>query len=334
MSEEPLQLTPEAAPVPGLDALGAGGDVGVVMQHAAPEAAPDAAADAQEHTVQGTPGHETAEEDPLARARRENEELRQQLADVEAARAEAVAARQAAEERLQEAEAYIYDLQQAVMVAEIAAEEGVAEAEAKALASREELEKYIQKLFVSYEKIEEMRVQAETDPLTGLANRTALDNALPRAEADAAQEIIAFDANGFGKINKIEEYGQKEGDIQLRRVANAIRLAAVGFGVSARMVFRRGGDEFVVIVPARQVEYITRNADGERVSEGFMSLADAVIRRAAELYRHRRYSGTYGTQMEPLTTVVSLSGAVGQTFNDADSQLQAAKMATKEKLGG
>lgn len=237
-----------------------------------------------------------------------------------------------AEGRLAEAEAYIYDLQLAVMVTEIAAEEGVAEAESKVIETRQELEEYIHKLLAAEQSAEELRLAAETDELTGVANLKALNTALPRAEADPQQEIISFDANGFGKVNKMGEYGPKEGDIQIRRVANAIRIAARGFGVSPRSVFRRGGDEFVVIAPKGEVEYITRGFDGQRISQGTMSIADAIIRRAAELYRHRRYSGTYGTQLEPLETVISLSGTSGPTFEAADSKLQAAKMAKKQEL--
>jgi diguanylate cyclase (GGDEF)-like protein len=136
---------------------------------------------------------------------------------------------------------------------------------------------------------------AEMDDLTGVANRKALNKALPSAEADANTSVIAFDANNFGKINK--EVGQEEGDKALVDVASAIKQAAEESGVNR--VFRRGGDEFVVLAPKAK--------------------ADAIRARAEELYGEKKYG----------TTAVSISGTVGNTFTEADSTLQAAK--TKRK---
>lgn len=137
---------------------------------------------------------------------------------------------------------------------------------------------------------------SETDPLTGLANRAALDKALPTAEADPNTSVIAFDANNFGKINK--EVGQAEGDKALQDIGNAIKKAAEENGVGGR-VFRRGGDEFVVLAPKEA--------------------ADKVRARAEELYGDKKYGSTN----------VSLSGTVGENFKEADSTLQEAKAARK-----
>lgn len=279
------------------------------------------------HDAKGKHEHavETVETPAEAAMKRRIEQLEQEVA-AQRQRAEA------AEARLAEAEAYIYDLQMAVMVAEIAAEEHILETEQRLVQTQAELEAYISKLLLTEQTVEDLRTAVETDELTGVSNLKALNAALPRAEADPNQEIISFDANGFGKVNKIQEYGPVEGDKQIRRVAISIRLAALGYGIGVRNVFRRGGDEFVVIAPKGEVDYVTRNFEGERVSQGRMSIAEAIIRRAAELYRHRRYSGTYGDTMEPLETIISLSGTSGDTFADADSKLQAAKQKRKAAL--
>jgi diguanylate cyclase (GGDEF)-like protein len=137
--------------------------------------------------------------------------------------------------------------------------------------------------------------EAETDSLTGLANRTAFNKALPTAEADKNTSIIAFDANNFGSVNKIA--GQEEGDRALVEVANAIKQAAEESGNTR--YFRRGGDEFVVL------------ADNK--------VADKIRARAEEIYGEKDYQGVK----------VSVSGTVGKTFKDADSQLQDAKAKRK-----
>jgi diguanylate cyclase (GGDEF)-like protein len=140
------------------------------------------------------------------------------------------------------------------------------------------------------------RREAETDTLTGLANRSALDKALPSAEKDADTSVLAFDANNFGKINK--EVGQAEGDRALVDIGNAIKQAADENGVTR--TFRRGGDEFVVLAPK--------------------GVADKIRARAEEIYGDKKYGETN----------VSLTGTVGGTFAEADSALQSAKTARKQ----
>ena len=93
----------------------------------------------------------------------------------------------------------------------------------------------------------ELERLVNVDPLTGLANRRAFELALPAAEADPETLIILFDANNFGKLNKL--CGHQFGDIVIRDMAGCIRTAAEVFGVAERC-FRLGGDEFVVICPA------------------------------------------------------------------------------------
>lgn len=137
---------------------------------------------------------------------------------------------------------------------------------------------------------------AEMDALTGVANRVALDRALPTAEADAATAVVAFDANNFGQVNK--QLGHEAGDAMIRDMAGAIRQAAEEHGVGER-VFRRGGDEFVVLAPA--------------------DVADAVRTRAEQLFGARQAGDVE----------VSLTGNVGNTFANADAGLQAAKQARK-----
>ena len=95
---------------------------------------------------------------------------------------------------------------------------------------------------------------AYTDPLTGLANRRVLEDALEKAcdESSGAGSPALFlcDIDGLKAIN--DSYGHDAGDRVIQRVAAALRAATAGHpdAVPSRM----GGDEFCVLLP-------TGNAD-------------------------------------------------------------------------
>jgi len=99
----------------------------------------------------------------------------------------------------------------------------------------------------------ESRLQAEMlthramhDPLTGLANRTLLQEVLQSVlEQPAAVDrvaVLACDLDGFKEIN--DRYGHAAGDELLVHVAGVLRAATARRGTVARL----GGDEFVVVV--------------------------------------------------------------------------------------
>ncbi len=93
-----------------------------------------------------------------------------------------------------------------------------------------------------------VRELAFQDPLTGLANRRQLEDALKVAAASppaagSSHAILMLDLNGFKKIN--DSYGHGVGDQTLVVVAQRL-LGAVR---SQDLVARLGGDEFVVLVP-------------------------------------------------------------------------------------
>ncbi|MCC2321998.1 putative bifunctional diguanylate cyclase/phosphodiesterase [Cellulomonas xiejunii] len=99
----------------------------------------------------------------------------------------------------------------------------------------------------------ESKMQAEMlthramhDPLTGLANRTLLQEVLQAALAQPGAvdriAVLACDLDGFKAIN--DRYGHATGDDILVHVAGVLRAASSGNGTVARL----GGDEFVVVV--------------------------------------------------------------------------------------
>jgi diguanylate cyclase (GGDEF)-like protein len=100
---------------------------------------------------------------------------------------------------------------------------------------------------VTEEKVLLDRVKhlANSDELTGLANRRALRRRLAELsksrEMPVAITLLALDLDGFKEIN--DTHGHAAGDACLRRIALRIRTA-LGPGV---LVARTGGDEFALI---------------------------------------------------------------------------------------
>jgi diguanylate cyclase (GGDEF)-like protein/PAS domain S-box-containing protein len=92
-----------------------------------------------------------------------------------------------------------------------------------------------------------IRHEADTDDLTGVANRRALVRmlgaALVRAEGHGlAVGVLMLDLDGFKAVN--DRFGHAAGDAALREVAARLRSS-----VRERdLVARTGGDEFVVVL--------------------------------------------------------------------------------------
>ena len=91
------------------------------------------------------------------------------------------------------------------------------------------------------------RHEADTDPLTGLANRRALERTLASALARASVRgrvtaVLMLDLNGFKAIN--DSHGHAAGDAALREVARRLRRCVRERDLVARL----GGDEFVVLL--------------------------------------------------------------------------------------
>lgn len=88
---------------------------------------------------------------------------------------------------------------------------------------------------------------ASRDPLTGLANRRAVEQATGAAIARAERglgtpSVVMVDLDGFQEVN--DAYGHSAGDAVLRSVADRLRATARLVDTVARV----GGDEFVVLL--------------------------------------------------------------------------------------
>jgi diguanylate cyclase (GGDEF)-like protein/PAS domain S-box-containing protein len=107
----------------------------------------------------------------------------------------------------------------------------------------------------------QLHLRAQTDLLTGLANRGALFDALrSRLAEEPGCALLFCDLDGFKVVN--DEHGHAVGDRLLAEVA--LRLAEVAG--PGEVVSRFGGDEFVILCPARTDEDLAALA--ERVAEG------------------------------------------------------------------
>lgn len=98
-----------------------------------------------------------------------------------------------------------------------------------------------------YEK--QIEAQAQTDGLTGIANRRTFDEALEREWQSARREgkplsLLFLDADRFKRYN--DRYGHQEGDELLKMLALALKKKARR---PRDLAARYGGEEFVVLLP-------------------------------------------------------------------------------------
>lgn len=117
--------------------------------------------------------------------------------------------------------------------------------------------------------------RAMHDPLTGLANRSLLQEVLqtvldqPRRDRVA---VLACDLDGFKAIN--DRFGHAAGDEVLVHVAGVLRAAIGSRGTVARM----GGDEFVIVL---------QDMESERVAFEVATQIHANLREPVRLHRRR-----------------------------------------------
>lgn len=111
---------------------------------------------------------------------------------------------------------------------------------------------------------DELQRAAFSDPLTGCANRRALERDLERELARCARAeldlcVVGIDVDGLKHVNDSE--GHASGDLVLLQLVETLRRALRGLDG----VYRMGGDEFVVVLPDASPEdagvVMTRVAD-------------------------------------------------------------------------
>ncbi|MEU8688182.1 GGDEF domain-containing protein [Streptomyces sp. NPDC048665] len=138
------------------------------------------------------------------------------------------------------------------------------------------------------ERLEEARRLAFTDPLTGLANRRAVDvhleEAVERHRAEGViVSLVVCDLNGLKRVN--DTLGHAVGDRLLERFGSVLSLC--GAMVPGALAARLGGDEFCLLAVGPPVDDVVEAADelcrragelepGEGVACGVASTADAI----------------------------------------------------------
>jgi diguanylate cyclase (GGDEF)-like protein len=157
-----------------------------------------------------------------------------------------------------------------------------------------------------------LRALAESDPLTGLANRRALEQRLARELEQIERyptvlSCLMVDVDGFKALN--DTWGHQVGDLVLTQLAALLKREQRAMDLVARV----GGEEFCILLP------LTGRA-------GARLLADRILRRVAGY--------VFGPPERPLALTVSIGIATwpddrisdGPSFLDlADQNLLKAK---------
>lgn len=141
--------------------------------------------------------------------------------------------------------------------------------------------------------------KANSDPLTGLANKEVFAAARQTAEEDPYTSFLFFDARSFEDVNN--ELGHDAGDEEIKKIAHHIRDEADKHGLGTR-VFRVGGDEFAVITPSDLARYLHHN-----------------------IIEH------YGEHVYARNVKTSLRGVCAETFTEAAQKMVDLKK--QEKIG-
>jgi diguanylate cyclase len=114
-------------------------------------------------------------------------------------------------------------------------------------------------------KLDDVRKESLTDPLTGIANRKSFDTQLALAVEQSREKkepfaLLMCDIDRFKKFN--DTWGHQTGDQVLRLVANCLSENVKGRDTAARY----GGEEFAVILPQTALADGLRLADNIRVA--------------------------------------------------------------------
>ena len=162
---------------------------------------------------------------------------------------------------------------------------------------------------------EELKQLSETDPLTGLFNRLAMDKKLQQAwhiliRTGDPLTVMLVDIDHFKAYN--DYYGHQAGDDCLKKVARILQNAAKR---DSDMVARYGGEEFLIVLPS------TSRASAQDIAENMQRhIADENIEHSAS---------SVGSQVTAsigiATQVPSPEGSVSGLIGAADRALYRAK---------
>ncbi|WP_216332607.1 bifunctional diguanylate cyclase/phosphodiesterase [Rhizobium sp. X9] len=157
---------------------------------------------------------------------------------------------------------------------------------------------------------------SNTDSLTGLQNRRAIDHHLRLlwdnwSKKEEGFAVLLIDVDFFKKYN--DRYGHQEGDKCLVTVGNALQDAIIGHGAS---IGRYGGEEFIVLAPFRSKQQVGELAETIRHTVEDLSLA-----------HDQRRDGTFivTVSIGASFTRPNPDGKLEKIINEADRALYIAK---------
>ena len=140
---------------------------------------------------------------------------------------------------------------------------------------REDFEKKNLEIDELREELTVAKKLATTDPLTGLNNRHALDEALESSISQSVKSgsplcYLMTDIDHFKKVN--DKYGHIVGDKVIRYIASILKNTVKNTGTAARY----GGEEFALIIPGMKLESAKKLANSVRkkVEESKLVRAD------------------------------------------------------------
>ncbi len=115
------------------------------------------------------------------------------------------------------------------------------------------------------EHLEDVRKEASTDALTGIANRKFFDSTLRQETRQATESgdglrLLLGDIDHFKRFN--DNFGHQTGDQVLKLVGMILKQAAAKDGTAARY----GGEEFAIILPRADLETAKKLAEYVRVT--------------------------------------------------------------------
>jgi diguanylate cyclase (GGDEF)-like protein/PAS domain S-box-containing protein len=170
---------------------------------------------------------------------------------------------------------------------------------------------------IEHDRARDQERAAHTDALTGLRNRRAADEALPREVSRAERAAsslcaVMMDIDHFKRVN--DSFGHAVGDSVLRHIADAIQSQAR----SADLVARWGGEEFVAILAS------------DRAGARLFAERVRVAVEALELPQVGRVTISAGIA----EYATNGSGSAEQLLADADARLYEAKAQGRNRVLG
>jgi two-component system cell cycle response regulator len=163
------------------------------------------------------------------------------------------------------------------------------------------------------------RKEAQTDSLTGLANRRKLMTDLRRqielASVESPRVLVMFDLDGFKRYN--DTYGHPAGDALLTRLGVSLGRAIRPYGGA----YRLGGDEFCVLV-----------VTGASSAKTIIALAAAALSEKGEGFTVRASHGAVILPHEARDATLALRIADQRMYAHKDDRRSSASRQTRDIL--